>query len=300
MNQFTGFLKRHSLVIGILLMFALTWPIDLANAGFLPFRVPFAVYILLGWGFGVASLIMTSLTLGKQAVITLLKRFLIWRVGWKWYFAAFLLLPSLQVVSVLLNALVSQAPIDFSNVYAYKIFGPSANLALLIVPFLLFDAIANGEEIGWRGYVLPRLQATHSALASSLIVGVIWGLWHLPKYLSHWDTLAFVFFMIGIIARAVFYTWLLNNTRGSLLLTTLFHASSNTGGILLPVAITAAAGGLTQSIIQAVLEVSVAIVVVMRAGPERLSRTQPKQIQEELPQIPETNRLVGSLGRIAK
>lgn len=280
MKGSTGFLKRYSLVIGIILMFLLTWPIDLANSGVLPFRVPEVAAIFVGYGLVFASLILTGLTLGKHGVVTLVKRFLIWRVSWKWYLVAFLLMPSMQFVSVLLSALVRQTPIDFSTVYAYKIFGPSVNLVLLIVPFFLFDAIANGEEIAWRGYVLPRLQAKHSALVSSLIVGVIWGIWHLPKYLSHWDTTTFMFFMAGITARAVLYTWLYNNTKGSLLLTTLFHASGNTGGILLPVAITATGGNLTVSIIQFLIEVVVVIVVTVRAGAARLSRTEPKQAQE--------------------
>lgn len=295
MNQFTGFLKRHSLLSGVILMFALTWPIDLANSGVLPFRVSEAAAIFVGYGLVSASLLMTGLTLGKHGVVTLLKRFLIWRVSWKWYLVAFLLMPSMQFVSVLLTALVRQSPIDFSDVYAYKIFGPSINLVLLIVPFFLFDAIANGEEIAWRGYVLPRLQAKHSALVSSLFVGVIWGLWHLPKHLSHWDTTTFVFFMAGITARAVLYTWLYNNTKGSLLLTTLFHASGNTGGILLPIATTAIAGNLTASIIQLLLEVAVVVIVTVRAGAARLSRTEPKQIQDEVLQPENTDLPVRSL-----
>ena len=300
MNRTTAFLKRYSLVIGIVLMFALTWPIDLANSGVLPFQVSEAAAIFVGYGLVSASLVMTGLTLGKHGVITLLKRFLIWRVSWKWYLVAFLLKPSMQVVSVLLSALVRQTPIDFSSVYAYKIFGPSINLVLLIVPFFLFDAIANGEEIAWRGYVLPRLQAKHSALVSSLIVGVIWGLWHLPKHLSHWDTTTFVFFMAGITARAVLYTWLYNNTKGSLFLTTLFHASGNTGGILLPIATTATDGNITVSIIQLLLEVAVVVVVTVMAGAARLSRTEPKQVQEEFSQPGEANPFIGSLERIIR
>jgi uncharacterized protein len=300
MKQFTGFLKRHSLVIGIVLMFALTWPIDLAYSGVLPFQVPEAVAIFVGYGLVLASLIVTGLTLGKHGVVTLLKRFLIWRVSWKWYLVAFLLKPSLQFGSVLLSALVRQTPIDFSTVYAYQIFGPSVNLALLIVPFFLFDAIANGEEIAWRGYVLPRLQAKHSALGSSLLVGVIWGFWHLPKYLSHWDTTTFVFFMAGITARAVLYTWLYNNTKGSLFLTTLFHASGNTGGILLPIATTATSGSITASIIQLLLEVAVVLVVTVMAGTARLSRTEPKQVQEESLQPENADLPVRSLERAIK
>jgi membrane protease YdiL (CAAX protease family) len=277
MTTISSKIKRYSLVLGIVLMFALTWPIDLSNSGFLPFQVPFAVYIFLGWGFIVASILMTGSIHGMGGVIALLKRFLIWRVGWRWYMAALFLMPALQITAILLNAALTQTTIDFSTAYAYQIFGPSVNLVLLIVPFFLFDAIANGEEIGWRGYVLPRLQSRYSALASSLIVGVIWGFWHLPKFLSHWDGVEFLFFMVSIVARSVLYTWLFNNTNGSLLMTTLFHASGNTAGILLPVATTAASGNLTISIIQAVLAVIVAAIVILKAGPERLSHSESKQ-----------------------
>ena len=281
MKKAAGFLTRHSLVIGIILMFALTWPIDLAYSGMLPFQVPDVAAIFVGYGLVLGSLLMTGLTLGKEGVSALLRRFLIWRVSWKWYSVAFLLMPSMQFVSVLLSAIVRQTPIDFSDVYAYKLFGSSVNLLLLIVPFFLFDAIANGEEIAWRGYVLPRLQRKHSALASSLLVGAIWGIWHLPKHLAHWDTMTFVFFMAGITMRAVLYTWLYNNTKGSLLLTTLFHASGNTGGILLPLAITVTGGNLTASLIQFLVELVVVVAVIVRAGAARLSRTEPKQVQDE-------------------
>ena len=97
---------------------------------------------------------------------------------------------------------------------------------------------ANGEEVGWRGYVLPRLQAKYNALVSSLIVGVIWGLWHIPKFLAPGNTSPFGWFMIKVIADAVLYTWLYNNTKGSLLLATLFHAAGNTAGVFLPVTTT--------------------------------------------------------------
>jgi len=300
MKQLTELLKRHSLAIGIILMFLLTWPIDLSNSGFLPFQVSPALAIFVGYGLVFASLIMTRLTLGKEGVSALLKRFLIWRVERKWYLVAFLLMPSMQFASVLLSAIVRQTPIDFSTVYAYKIFGPSVNLVALIIPFFLFDAIANGEEIAWRGYVLPRLQTKHSALLSSLIVGVIWGLWHLPKYLSHWDTISFVFFMIAIVARAVLYTWLYNNTKGSLLLTTLFHASGNTGGILLPVATTATDGNILTSIVQLLIEGIVAIIITIRMSPARLSRTEPKQVQEEISQPANATSYITSSERAIK
>lgn len=113
-----AFLKRYSLLIGIALMFLLTWPIDLSNSGMLPFSFPFVVYLFLGWGFIWASILMAWLTLGKDGVIALLKRFLIWRVGLQWYLVAFLLFPATGLIAVFLSAALSQTPVDFSTVYA--------------------------------------------------------------------------------------------------------------------------------------------------------------------------------------
>jgi membrane protease YdiL (CAAX protease family) len=283
MQQVTALLKRHALVSGIALMFLLTWPIELANAGVLPFEVPFIVAYLVGYGIVIATLIMTGLTLGKAGVVALLKRYLIWRVGWRWYLAPFALVPAIYLVTLALNAWISQTPIDFSRVLAYDIFGADAKLWLLIIPFLITDALTNGEEIGWRGYVLPRLQAKQSALAASLILGVIWGLWHLPKFISHWDTALFGWFLVEKLAVTVFYTWLYNNTKGSLLLVTLFHAACNTAAVFLPLANTVTSN-LSEQIIAAVVWSAVAVVVVIMAAPARLSRAAPKQTQVE-PQI---------------
>ena len=84
-SSFANFLKCHSLISGIVLMFLLTWPVDLANSGVLPVQFPFVIYLFLGWGFIFAALIMTGITKGKVAVAGLLKRYLIWRVNCKLY-----------------------------------------------------------------------------------------------------------------------------------------------------------------------------------------------------------------------
>jgi membrane protease YdiL (CAAX protease family) len=284
MNPTVDFLKRHSLVTGIALMFLFTWPIDLANAAILPFKIPFILYLFLGWGFGVASVIMTGLTLGKESVISLLKRYLKWRVGWKWYLAPFLLAPALIIGGVYINAALTDVPPDFRTVMAHQIFGKSAYLPFFVLPFFLTDLIANGEEIGWRGYVLPRLQAKHSALTSTLILGVIWGFWHLPKFLSHWDTVSFALFMVHTIAAAVLYTWIYNGTGGSLLLTALFHAAANATGIFMPMASTVSGENMGAYVGYILFEVIAAVIVVMMTGSARLSQTEEKQVQEELPE----------------
>lgn len=284
MQPITSFLKRHSLICGLALMFALTWLIDLGNAGILPYRAPFAIAIWMGWGLSIAALLMTGLTDGRHAVIALLKRFLLWRVNWKWYLVAFLMYPIIFSCAVILNALWTRTPIDFSQVMAHKIFGASAELLVFIVPFFIFDAIANGEELAWRGYVLPRLQAQHSALIASLILGVIWGLWHLPRYLAPDSHGPFGWYMVKAVVDAILYTWLYNNTRGSLLLVTIMHAAGNTAGVFLPMASSTSSENLGALLIALALEMVIAGIVILYAGPARLSRTEPKQVYVPAPE----------------
>lgn len=279
MPGFASCLKRRSLTIGLVLMFLYTWPIDLSNSGVLPFQVPLPVYLTLGWGFIFVSLLMTNVTLSRDAAITLLKRFLIWRVGWKWYLAA-LLLPLIFVSAVLLNAVITRTPVDFSITAARMIFGPSAKLPVFIGPFFIVDLLTNGEEMGWRGYVLPRLQAKHSALASSLSLGAVWAFWHLPKYLSPDNSASFLLGSVKILAEAILYTWLYNNTGGSLLMTALMHAAGNTAGVFLPMAGTISGNHTGALVIAVALEVLAAIVVTVVAGPAKLSRAAEKQVQE--------------------
>lgn len=283
MKSWRVFLRRNSLIAGLLLMFALTWPIDLANAGLLPFQVPFALYLFLGWGFVFAALIMTGLTLGRAAVVALLKRYLIWRVGWRWYLVAFLLYPVIFLSAIALNAAWTGAPVDFSTTFARGFFGSSANLPLFILPFFLFEAIANGEEMGWRGYVLPRLQGRYSALVASLILGLIWGFWHLPKYLGPESSGTFGLSMVKIVGEAILYTWLYNNTRGSLLLVTIFHAAGNTAAFFLPMANTRSSDNMGALVFAVVLGTLAAVVVTVLTGPERLSHQGAKQVVEIRP-----------------
>ena len=234
MKQTREFFKFYSLPVGLLLMFSITWTIELAYAGFLSFSVPFGLYLLLGWGFGLAVILVVLFGQGFAEVSKLLKRFLIWRVGWKWYGIALLLYPSIYLAAILLNTWITGSPTDFSRIVAHKIFDQSEHLWLFVIPFFLVDMLTNGEEIGWRGFILPRLQARYSLIVSSIILGLIWGLWHLPKNLAAWDPQEYSLFMVRITADALLYSWLFQNTRGSLFVTSIFHAVQNTSGAFLP------------------------------------------------------------------
>lgn len=271
-------LRDRSLGVGLFLMFAFTWPIELAYQGVLPFAVPFALYLFLGWGIIFAALLVTGLALGREGVVSLLRRYLIWRVGGRWYLVAFLLYPVIFLSAIALNAAWTGAPVDFNTTLARQFFGPSANLLLFVLPFFLFEAIANGEEMGWRGFVLPRLQAGHSALVASLILGLIWGFWHLPRYLALDSGGSFALSMAKFLGDAILYTWLYNNTRGSLLLVTIFHAAGNTAGFFLPLANSVSRSNMGALLIAVVLIDLAAAVVTIAAGSERLSRVAAKQV----------------------
>jgi membrane protease YdiL (CAAX protease family) len=87
-----------------------------------------------------------------------------------------------------------------------------------------------GEELGWRGYALPRLLASRSALSASLILGVLWGAWHLPTFLAPGTPqygLPFSAYVLLTTAYSVLFTWIYLHTRGSVLIATLFHGAIN-------------------------------------------------------------------------
>jgi membrane protease YdiL (CAAX protease family) len=94
-----------------------------------------------------------------------------------------------------------------------------------------------GEELGWRGYALPRLLARRSALAASLILGLLWGLWHLPTFYvpgAPQHGLPISAFLLLTMAYSVLFTWIYLHTRGSVLIATLFHGAINLSqGLLL-------------------------------------------------------------------
>jgi membrane protease YdiL (CAAX protease family) len=274
----TKFVRRRALIVGIALMYLFTWPVDLSHAGLLPFRVPFLPYLFLGWGFIAAAVLMTWWTLGPPAVRSLLRRYLMWRVGWRWYLVL-LIVPALQLLGVLLNALLTRTPADFSHVMADQLRPPSFSRLAFALPFFLTDVISNGEEIGWRGYVLPRLQGRTRALTAALIVGAIWGLWHVPKFLNHWDTAYFAAFMLDTAAKSVLLTWLYNSTRGSLLLVVLAHAAWNTAGIFLPSADTLSSANLGAFAVTVALQLMAVAVIAVLAGASNLSRSEPKQVE---------------------
>jgi membrane protease YdiL (CAAX protease family) len=139
-----------------------------------------------------------------------------------------------------------------------------SNLFLFVVALLTVILSNTGEEIGWRGFALPHLQKRHNALLSTLIVGVLWSLWHLPLVFLTGNPMAQspLIWFISIVAGAFIYTWLYNSTQGSILLVALLHVSENLFGALISE---------VSPVAYALLNCVVAIVLIAVFGKANLS-----------------------------
>ncbi|MBC8166270.1 MAG: CPBP family intramembrane metalloprotease [Bryobacteraceae bacterium] len=91
------------------------------------------------------------------------------------------------------------------------------------------------EEVGWRGFALTRLQRTYTPLTAALIVGILWGLWHIPLFLwakSPMSAFPFIDWFVGILGMSCILAWLYNSANQSLAVAMVFHISTNVFGAL--------------------------------------------------------------------
>ena len=154
----------------------------------------------------------------------------------KWYLVIFLFVPMLNGLAALLDILTGGKGGTWGETALNFLTNP-ASIVLSILFATLFPFI---EELGWRGYVLDRLQEKHNALASSLILGIVWSLWHLPTFFIRDSyqaglgigTPAFWWFFAGIVPLTFAFTWIYNNTYRSTLAVILFHSMVNFTGEL--------------------------------------------------------------------
>lgn len=193
------------------------------------------LFWLAGFAPTLSALLLTVFQSGWSGVRRLLR--LRWQVRPIWYLISLLGTPLVMLFALGLHvALGGDWPqyIDPNHLVTSLEQWP-----LVIVVFMyIFIFTALGEEVGWRAYALPRLQTRFSSFTSSLILGVIWALWHLPLF---WMTgnfhqqLPVSWFLLQVLGSTFLYTWMFNRTNGSLLIALLFHTSSNAAIGLLPV-----------------------------------------------------------------
>ena len=228
--------RRHPLVAYFALAYLLAWPlmmpILISQRGVGWVELPEAVLgvAFLGVTFAgplPAALLMTGLTDGRSGVRALLRRMVQWRVGIGWYLLVIVGYPlvNLAALSVVpeaaaLNALLSNPSLLVSMYVPGVLVG-------LVFPSL-------GEEPGWRGFALPRLQRLYGPLLASLILGVLHALWHTPAYFvkgaisdNGFDLGVYLGNSLEIVAFTFIWTWLFNSASGSVLFAMLVHGTSN-------------------------------------------------------------------------
>jgi membrane protease YdiL (CAAX protease family) len=211
------------------------------------------------YGPALAALAVTAVESGRVGVRALLRQTLRWWVGLHWFVLA-LLGPSLiTLLAVGLYAGVSgRAPAQWLLV-------PTPIQLVLLVTSLW------GEEIGWRGYALPRLQGRWSALGASLLVGVlwfVWGNWPLvtPAGPPTIDVGGLAATLVFLLSAAVLFAWLYNSTRGSLPIAWAAHVGIDLNLV--------ASQQVPYAVVAALFAVA-AILVVVLAGPRTLARARP-------------------------
>jgi membrane protease YdiL (CAAX protease family) len=262
-----AFVRRHPIAVFLVLVFTLTWALEIpwieSTEGWLRFDFPFPLLFVMGWMPGLAAIVVTGAVSGRAGIRALLGRLLIWRLGLRWYLVPILGSAALWIAALALDPLIGGTGITLPTL--------SIDLVIGVVVSLVVIFLINSEEIAWRGFAIPRLQARHRALTASLFLGVFEGLFHLPYFFrasSDQAAAGLPAFMIGSIAGAVIFTWLFNNTRGSLLAVMLFHTFQNMWIAVFPAP--EADQALAQWAFNALLVVA-AVTVVAVFGPARLS-----------------------------
>lgn len=267
-----------SLSIGIgLLVAAMT-------QGWLQFDVPDTLALVILFSPTIAAIVLTITTNGWNGLHDLFAPLTTWRVPLHWYLAALFLPAVLNLSSIGLYVLLGGSspsipgaiPSDLEPLTT----GSIARTALFLSLYFLTASLA--EEVGWRGYALPRLQSHLTALSSSLIIGVIWTVWHVPSFFllpgSAQAAIPFLWYIPSVLAISVVFTWLYNNTRGSLLLATLLHASIQATNILLP-NLPADRGDTQLYGMNVIVVIVVAAIILTISGHRNLSRSQPKVVK---------------------
>jgi uncharacterized protein len=235
-------LARHPLVFFFVMAYAFSWIVwapwvlgeDGANVLPPALSVPSSAARLLVAGGILAgptlsAFIMTATTEGREGVRRLLGRLVLWRVGFRWYLFALLGVPLIMILGTMVYSM------SLPNLAALG--GPSYLLSYL-ASFALVTVLGGPllEEIGWRGFALPRMERLQGPFLASVILGVMWALWHLPEFLvPSWAAssggggiVGIAMFTLTAITFTIVISWVFNNTRASVLLAILVHSSIDT------------------------------------------------------------------------
>jgi len=215
----------RAIFVFVSLSFVWAWGVGLA-AGQAATSSPtlnFALMVSAGFGPSLAALVVVAVFSAPAGFRAWVIRCLNWRLGSGWYLLAFLAPPTLMVCALALHAALGGA---------LPAFPAASQIPLVIANFGLVLLIGGplGEEFGWRGYLMPALTARMNWRAASLVIGIVWGLWHLPLFFivgTPQARMPIAVFLLNILAGSVLFGWLFERTKRSVLPALVLHTSLN-------------------------------------------------------------------------
>ncbi len=174
------------------------------------------LFIVGGFVPSLVGILLIRIREGIDGLRRLWRRMIQFKIGWRWYLAMILVVALPTLGQLLIIRLLGQN-------FNYMAFLTQLGSA---IPLIILGPLS--EELGWRGYALDRLQTRWNALVSSILLGGVWGLWHLPLFFmvgtsQHESNIPFLGFLCSTVANSILFTWLQNNTRGSLWTAIFFH-----------------------------------------------------------------------------
>jgi len=276
-SQLTTLAKKHPLVLFFVLAFGISWliwlPLAASAQGLLNRPVSPYLHLIGGLGPMLAAMIVTSLVAGKAGMQELVGRMSLWRVNLRWHLIAWFGPAALFIIAAVIARVVWGARPELSHFGQTKEY-PELPVFVYWAANIFFFGF--GEETGWRGFALPRLQKSHNAFTATFILSIFWALWHLPLF---WFATDFMKMGLGgamgwyfsILLGSVLLTWLYNSTQGSILIVAIFHGT-------LDIVFSSPVSGDLATIIGMLITLwGIAVFLVYR--PATLSRTG-KQIME--------------------
>jgi hypothetical protein len=204
-------------------------PVIASDRGWIPVAVPSVLSNLGVFGPAVAALLLLVRERGRAGLAKFVRDATARDFGARWWVATLALPPALLGAMYAGYRLLGG---PHNTTATVDMLAAAGTEAFFIVPImaLVIVAFAYGEEAGWRGYLLPRLEARWGALTASLLLGVVWFLWHVPLLFLPGDrngAMPLALMATFILASSVMYTWLFNSTGGSVLAVTLLHGGLN-------------------------------------------------------------------------
>jgi len=183
---------------------------------------------LSNFGPALGALIVVDIAEGLDGVKKLIRSLFQWRVKYVWYLAV-LLGPALTMVFAVLlyNAFIGNGSAQSLNDWLSAF---PQHLIVIVSVFIFMMVGIWGEEIGWRGFALPKLQKAYHPLLASLILGAIWAVWHLPLFFIEGSPQAQIgmpYFFLATLGYSILYSWIYNGSRESLFMIWLLHSMNN-------------------------------------------------------------------------